>query len=183
MPASWYQPMGVDAPNGDVDDKGEKASFKKGAEDRPRNPLLSRSHRPPGEGQPISEEDIARRLSSGVVGGRDRGVESLTSTRCVIANSVLGQGAPEVHTSAPFLFANFRTLAPSHGDYVSRRSEVRLAGQWHIGVLSRVPLNVFGASLFFPTIGANSISHGRGPWRSEDAVILDREPELQVFAL
>src|ERR1700693_4259690 len=30
LPASWYQPMGVDAPHGDVDDKGEKASFKKG---------------------------------------------------------------------------------------------------------------------------------------------------------
>ena len=101
MPASWYQPMGVDAPNGDVDDKGEKAGFKKGAEDRPRYPLLSRSHRALGEGRSISEEAIARRLSGGMVGRRDRGVESLASTRYVIANSVLGQEAPEVHTSAP----------------------------------------------------------------------------------
>ena len=101
MPASWYQPMGVDAPNGDVDDKGEKAGFKKGAEDSPRYPLLVRTHRAPGEGRSISEEAIARRLSGGMVGRRDRGVESLASTRCVIANSVLGQEAPEVHTSAP----------------------------------------------------------------------------------
>src|SRR5262249_8487959 len=110
VPASWYQPMGVDAPHGDVDDKGEKVSFKKGAEDRPRYPLLFRSHRPPGEGRSISEEAIARRLSGGVVGRRDRGVESLASTRCVIANSVLGQGAPEVHTSAPLHFPNATML-------------------------------------------------------------------------
>jgi len=101
MPASWYQPMGVDAPDGDVDDKGEKASFKKGAEDRPRYPLLVRTHRAPGEGRSISEEAIARRLSGGMVGRRNRGVESLAATRYVIANSVLGQEAPKVHTSAP----------------------------------------------------------------------------------
>ena len=110
MPASWYQPMGVDAPNGDVDDKGEKAGFKKGAEDSPRYPLLVRTHRAPGEGRSISEEAIARRLSGGMVGRRDRGVESLASTRCVIANSVLGQEAPEVHTSAPLQLFRARSL-------------------------------------------------------------------------
>jgi hypothetical protein len=83
--------MGVDAPHGDVDDKGEKASFKKGAEDSPRYSLLFRSHRPPGEGRSISEEAIARRLSGRVVGRRNRGMESLASTRCVIANSVLAR--------------------------------------------------------------------------------------------
>jgi hypothetical protein len=72
------------------------------------------------------------------------------------------------------------TNSPS---FVSGPSEVRLVRQWHIGVLPRVPLDVFGASLFFPFIGANSISHGSGPWRGEDAFILDRESELQVFAL
>jgi hypothetical protein len=40
-------------------------------------------------------------LSGGMVGRRNRGVESLAATRYVIANSVLGQEAPEVHTSAP----------------------------------------------------------------------------------
>ena len=107
MPASWYQPMGVDAPYGDVDDKGEKASFKKGAENRPRYSLLVRAHRASGEGQSISEEVIARRLSGGVVGRRDQGVESLAPTRCVIANSVLGQRASEVHTPVPFLLRTF----------------------------------------------------------------------------
>ena len=110
MPASWYQPMGVDAPYGDVDDKGEKASFKKGVEDRPRYPLLSRPHRASGEGQSISEEVIAWRLSGGMVGRRNRGVESLAATRYVIANSVLGQEAPEVHTSAPLQLFRARSL-------------------------------------------------------------------------
>jgi hypothetical protein len=71
LPASWYQPMGVDAPHGHVDDKGEKASFKKGAEDSPRNSLLFRSHRAPGEGRSVPEEVIARRLSGRLVGRRN----------------------------------------------------------------------------------------------------------------
>ena len=54
--------MGVDAPNGDVDDYGEKAGFEKGAEDNPRYPLLVRTHQAPREGRSISEEAIARRL-------------------------------------------------------------------------------------------------------------------------
>ena len=37
--------MGVDAPNGDVDDTGEKASFEKGVEVRPRHSLLVRPYR------------------------------------------------------------------------------------------------------------------------------------------
>jgi hypothetical protein len=104
--------MGVDAPHGDVDDKGEKASFEKGAESRPRNSLLSRSHRTPGEGRSISEEAIARRLSGRVVGRRNRGVESHASTRCVIANSVLGQRASEVHTPTPFPFLTTQRPGP-----------------------------------------------------------------------
>ena len=98
--------------HGEVDDKGEKVSFKKGAEDGPRNSLLFRSHRAPGEGRSISEEAIARRLSGGVVGRRDRGVESLASTRCVIANSVFGaEGIGGAHSGALFVA---RTLAVSH---------------------------------------------------------------------
>src|SRR5271168_957376 len=65
---------------------------------------------------------------------------------------------------------------------VSRPSEIRLIRPWHVGVLSRVPLNVFGANLFRPVVGAQSISHGRGPRHREDALILDGELELQVFA-
>src|SRR5713226_3068035 len=64
-------------------------------------------------------------------------------------------------------------------------SEIRLGRPRHIGVLSRVPLDVFGASLFRPLRGgvrsAGSIRHGRGPWRREDVLILDRELELQVL--
>src|SRR5262249_49777046 len=60
------------------------------------------------------------------------------------------------------------------------RLEVRVFGRRHIGVLSRVPLDVFGASLFLPVSGPStaSISHGRGPRRGEDAFILDCELEL-----
>src|SRR5271163_1634742 len=65
---------------------------------------------------------------------------------------------------------------------VSRPSEIWLIRPWHVGVLSRVPLNVFGANLFRPVVGAQSISHGRGPRHREDALILDGELELQVFA-
>src|SRR5580704_13915105 len=64
-------------------------------------------------------------------------------------------------------------------------SEVRFVRPRHIGVLSRVPLDVFGASLFLPVGGAasaTSVSHGRGPRRREDGFILDRELELQVLA-
>src|SRR5215471_17784915 len=66
---------------------------------------------------------------------------------------------------------------------VSRCSEIRFVRPGHVGVLSRVPLDVFRASLFLPFIGANSISHGCGPRRREDAFILHRKPELQVLAL
>ena len=45
--------MGVDAPNGDVDDTGEKASFQKGVEDYPRHSLLVRAHRAPRKGWAI----------------------------------------------------------------------------------------------------------------------------------
>src|SRR5271168_3058682 len=65
---------------------------------------------------------------------------------------------------------------------VSRPSEIRLIRPWHVGVLSRVPLNVFGANLFRPVVGAQSISHGRGPRHREGALILDGELELQIFA-
>jgi hypothetical protein len=60
-------------------------------------------------------------------------------------------------------------------------SEVRCVSPRHIGVLFRVPLDVFGANLFPPFIVlvANWISHGRGPRRREDAFILNRESELQ----
>jgi hypothetical protein len=51
-------------------------------------------------------------LSGGVVGRRGRGVESLASTRCVIATPFLGQGAPEVHTSAPLHFCNATSRSP-----------------------------------------------------------------------
>jgi len=39
--------MGVDAPNGEVDDTGEKASIEKGVEDGPRYSLFVRAHRAP----------------------------------------------------------------------------------------------------------------------------------------
>jgi hypothetical protein len=92
--------------HGVVDDKGEKASYEKGAEDHPRHSLLSSTHCAARKGRTFPEKAEARRLSGRVVGGRDRGVEGLASTRCVIAVSVLGQGAPEVHTSAPLHFSN-----------------------------------------------------------------------------
>src|SRR5215467_864380 len=69
---------------------------------------------------------------------------------------------------------------------VSGPSEIRSVRPRHVGVLSRVPLDVFGASLFHPAggvIATASISHGRGPWRREHALILDRELKLQVLAL
>src|SRR5258708_35446043 len=70
------------------------------------------------------------------------------------------------------------------------RSEIWFVRPRHVGVLARVPLDVFGASLFRPVGGVTSttststtsISHGRGPRRREDAFVLDREPELQVLA-
>ena len=45
--------MGVDAPNGDVDDTGEKASFEKGVEDHPRHSLLVRAYCAPRKGRAI----------------------------------------------------------------------------------------------------------------------------------
>src|SRR5215469_8339490 len=72
---------------------------------------------------------------------------------------------------------------------ISRPSEVRFVCPRHIGVLSRVPLDVFGANMFFPFLGTlerstrYSISHGRGPRRREDAFILNRESELEELAL
>jgi hypothetical protein len=97
--------MGVDAPSWRFDDKGEKAGFEKGAEERPRYPLLVRTHRAPREGRPISEQAIAWRLSRRVVGRRDRGVENLASTRCVIAVSVLGQGRRRCTLRRPLHFS------------------------------------------------------------------------------
>ena len=59
--------MGVDAPHGDVDATGEKASIEKGVEDDPRNPLLVRAHRAARKGRTISQADNTRRLQGRVV--------------------------------------------------------------------------------------------------------------------
>src|ERR1700674_2415993 len=61
-------------------------------------------------------------------------------------------------------------------------SEIRFVRPRYFGVLSRIPLDVFGANLLHPVGGAKSISHGRGPRRREDPFILDSELELQVLA-
>src|SRR5271167_3672136 len=83
-----------------------------------------------------------------------------------------GDGFGSVHDSP----ARQATLAGSCP------SEIRLVRPRHFGVLSRVPLDVFGANRFHPVGGTAPISHGRGPRRREDAFILDRELELQVLA-
>ena len=61
------------------------------------------------------------------------------------------------------------------------RSEIRLVCPWHLGVFSRVPLAAFSTNQFHPAGGIAHIRQGCGPWRREDAFILDRELELQVF--
>src|SRR5262249_40583522 len=69
---------------------------------------------------------------------------------------------------------------------LASRSEVRLNRSRHIGLFSRVPEEVLGASLFLPVeraIADISERHGRGPWRREDVLVLDREADLQILAL
>lgn len=63
--------MGVDAPDGDVDDLGEKAGIKKGAEDHPRHSLYAHAHRAARKGRAIPKAGNSRRLSGRVVRGRD----------------------------------------------------------------------------------------------------------------
>src|SRR5260370_38638275 len=69
--------------------------------------------------------------------------------------------------------------------WASRTLEIETDSARRVGVTTRVPQEVFGASLFHPVGGVTataSISHGRGPRRREHALILDRELELQVLA-
>src|SRR5580700_2899825 len=61
--------------------------------------------------------------------------------------------------------------------------EIRLVRCRERGFLSREPLSVFCANRFRPVGGAAPEGHGCGPRRRKDAVILDRELELQEFAL
>jgi hypothetical protein len=61
-------------------------------------------------------------------------------------------------------------------------SEIRLVRPRRCGVLSRVPMDVFGANGFRPVAAAAPISHDRGPRRREGAFIVDRKMELQVPA-
>ena len=61
------------------------------------------------------------------------------------------------------------------------RSEIRLVCPWHLGVFSRVPLAALSTNQFHPAGGIAHIRQGCGPWRREDAFILDRELELQVI--
>src|SRR5258707_5880974 len=63
-----------------------------------------------------------------------------------------------------------------------RPSEIRLVRPWHSGILSRIPLDVFGANRFRPVAEAAPISYRRGPWRREGAFIVDGEVELKVLA-
>ena len=59
--------------------------------------------------------------------------------------------------------------------------EIGLVRPWHLGVFSRVPLAVFSTNPFLPTGRIAHICQGCGPWRREDAFILDRELEPQVL--
>ena len=64
-----------------------------------------------------------------------------------------------------------------------RRSEVRFVRFRNRRFGSWEPLGVFGANKFVPFDERAAIRYGRGPGRSEDAFILDRELKLQVLAL
>ena len=67
---------------------------------------------------------------------------------------------------------------------VLARSEIRVIGRRHIGILDAIEfMSVFCTDNFWPMSGAAPISYGRGPRCREYAFILDREMDLQVLAL
>src|SRR5438105_6878838 len=64
-----------------------------------------------------------------------------------------------------------------------RPSEIRFVRPRHVGIPSRVPLDVFGAKQFRPIKGDRCIRHGGLPRSREGALILDREFELKILAV
>src|ERR1700736_1981011 len=80
----------------------------------------------------------------------------------------------------------FRLAAP---DLSSRRQiamallEIRPVRTRDRGVLSRVPLGVFGADKLQPFVQGAPKRYGRRPRRRESACILDRDLDLQPLAL